>query len=372
MTTFRRRAAAVLTASALSFGTLAGVGLVAAPAALATAVGTADDAYCVDSGTVSFTVTGLKPNTGYTFGVTYGGGDAAGFGFGEGLTTDAEGTYKATFDIAYDLSAAPVPYPLTFNLYEVDGNDDSPSAAQVVVELGAAGECPAEEPAPVEEPAPEEPVEEPTPEEPVEEPAPVEEAPAEEPVEEAPTEDDAAVEATPAIATDKPSYTLAETVDGVNWAATGLLPNVAFTLELFTPGEGWVTIPAAEGVTQVADAEGVATGRVVMTLNGAPADFGVEGEYQLRVTQVEGDQTVTALTTFTVGEVTTPPTEVPASNNAPAPAAPAPSKAPTADNSNKLAETGLDDSTAMIALGAGLVLVAAGAGLMVVRRRFEA
>ncbi|MGO1543852.1 MAG: LPXTG cell wall anchor domain-containing protein [Gulosibacter sp.] len=186
-----------------------------------------------------------------------------------------------------------------------------------------------------------------------------------------PTETEAPVEQT--LTVEKDTYTVEESINGVNYQATGFRPDAPYTLEVRIPGnDDWQVVPEVGDGEEafVVDAEGNIDG----TLNFYDQATGVEvefpeGSYDIRVVQGEADDVLTAEASFVVGEASQP---VPTDSTAP-------TETSDDDDNNdngsggddELAQTGADDMLPVFLAG-GLVLMAAGAGLYVVRRRMEA
>ena len=167
--------------------------------------------------------------------------------------------------------------------------------------------------------------------------------------------------AAPTLVIEKELYTVAETVDGIGWAATGMVPGEAYTVELVYPDGTVAMVPPVEGNDQIAEADGTAAGNIQYTVDGVPSPLEMEGTYVVRVTQgalvLEASTAVGAPSEMPSPTATATSTETPTAGSG-----------DTSDGSG-LAETGATAETAGIALGAGLALVVAGAGLLVVRRR---
>lgn len=319
---------------------------------------------------ISWSASGLTPNAAYEVALTLPNGSELDVPAEDGnaQTADAEGLAGGL--ISWDDNSAFDVGVHSIRVTEV-GNETN----TVTFSFTVSDEVQTEEPTPSESET-----EEPTPSETeTEEPTPSE-TETEEPT---PSETEAEeTEQTLTLAQD--TYTVAESVNGVEYIGTGFAPSTAFVLWVKLPGEtAWTEVtytPDGETDEQVSDGEGV----VVGSLNFYNLDTGVavefpEGTYGVRVTQEVDGEELSADASFTVGEASTTeptPTEDEGDNSE----TPVPTQSEddsddtTGNNGNQdgeLAQTGADDMLPVFLAG-GLVLMAAGAGLFVVRRRMDA
>ena len=352
MSAIRRRAAA----SAIALAVVTGTAAITAPAAFAAvetetttpapvesttpvdftgenAVFTAEkttltSSELADSG-IKLTVENVEPGSEVTFSINFGGTDPKGNMLTQKVTADAQGIAVAIFTELPNGATTGMVYANAYQNGEHLGHAD----IQVVADDSAT-----QTPAPTE----------------------TDEAPAE------------------GIKVGQDVYTVAETVDGIEWAAAGLTPGEGYTVELVYPDGTAYEVPPAAGNDQIATDEGFASGTITRTVNGAPAAFETEGTYTIRVIQGE----LVFEQTFVIGTAsevpgddentddateTTPAGDTDKDGNPVAGSDKGTDKSGTS-NGTQLAQTGADDNMGIV-LGAGLVLVAAGAGLVVARRR---